>query len=145
VSLSDWQKFGWLTTHQATPDEIRALFAVADRDLNDSDVIGLSADTQLGLAYNAALQLATAALAAEGFRAARDSKHLRTIESLAFTIQLDGAAVRRFDAFRRKRNISDYERAGTSSQGEATEMKTLARDLLRRVKAWLESNHAELV
>lgn len=143
--MSDWQKFGWLTTHQATPDEIRALFAVADRDLNDSDVIGLSADTQLGLAYNAALQLATAALAAEGFRAARDSKHLRTIESLAFTIQLDGAAVRRFDAFRRKRNISDYERAGTSSQGEATEMKTLARDLLRRVKAWLESNHAELV
>jgi hypothetical protein len=45
VSLSDWQKFGWLTAHQGTPNEIRALFAVADRDLNDSDVVGLSADT----------------------------------------------------------------------------------------------------
>jgi len=145
VSLSDWQKFGWLATHQSTPDEIRALFAVADRDLHDSDVVGLSADTQLGLAYNAALQVATAALAAEGFRAARDSKHLRTIESLALTIQLDGAAVRKFDAFRRKRNVSDYERAGTASQGEAAEMKTFARDLRERVKAWLESNHAELV
>jgi hypothetical protein len=53
--------------------------------------------------------------------------------------------VRKFDAFRRKRNVSDYERAGTASQGEATEMKTFARDLRKMVKAWLDSNHAELV
>jgi hypothetical protein len=145
VSLSNWQKFGWLITHQTTPDEIRALFAVADRDLNDSDVVGLSVDTQLGLAYNAALQVATTALAAEGFRAARDSKHLRTIESLALTIQLDPAAVRKFDAFRKKRNVSDYERAGTASQREADEMKTFARDLRKKVEMWLESNHAELM
>ena len=59
-----------MTKHQATADEIRELLAVADRDLHDSDVAGLSTDTQLGLAYNAALQVATAALAAEGYRAA---------------------------------------------------------------------------
>ena len=143
--MSNWQKFGWLTKHQATSEEIRALLAVADRDLHDSDVAGLSADTQLGLVYNAALQLATAALAAEGYRAARDSKHLRTIESLALTIQLDGADVRRFDAFRRKRNISDYERAGATSELEAAEMKTFARDLQNSVAAWLKSNHSELL
>ena len=133
-----------MTKHQATADEIRELPAVADRDLHDSDVAGLSSDTRLGLAYNAALQVATAALAAEGYRAARDSKHLRTIESLALTIQLDGAVVRKFDAFRRKRNVSDYERAGTTSQREAVEMKAFAGELRRKVQVWLESNHGEL-
>jgi hypothetical protein len=132
-------------THQPTRDEVRALLAVADRDLRDSDVAGLSADTQLGLAYNAALQVATAALAASGYRAARESKHLRTIESLAFTIQLDRTDVRKFDAFRRKRNVSDYERAGATSDGEAVEMKAFARELRKRVAEWLVSNHSELL
>lgn len=105
----------------------------------------MSEDTQLGLAYNAALQAATAALAAEGYRVAREAKHLRTIESLAFTIQLESPAVRKFDAFRRKRNISDYERAGTTSPGEAAEMRAFARDLRARVQVWLETHHGELM
>jgi hypothetical protein len=104
----------------------------------------LSADTQLSLAYNAALQLAAAALAAAGYRAARESKHLRTIESLAFTIQMHRSDIRRFDAFRKKRNVSDYERAGATSETEAAEMKALATDLLRRLDEWLKQHHAEL-
>ena len=145
MSLSDWHKAGWLTPHQQTRVEVRDLLAVADRDLRDSDVAGLSADTQLGLAYNAALQLATAALAASGYRAARDSKHFRTIESLALTIGLDPRNVRKFDAFRKKRNVSDYERAGTTSDGEAAEMKAFARELRGRVVDWLAQNHGELL
>lgn len=145
MSLSDWQKFGWLTTHQSTRDEIRALLAVADRDLHDSQVAGLSTDTQLGLAYNAALQVATSALAAAGYRASRDSKHLRTIESLAFTLQLDRADVRKLDAFRKKRNVSDYERAGATSAGEAAEMKVFARELRGRVEVWLQHHHSHLL
>jgi hypothetical protein len=145
VSLSDWHKIGWLTTHRPTRDEVRGLVTVADRDLRDSDVPGLSADTQLGLACNAALQAATAALAASGYRAPRESKHLRTIETLAFTIQLDPKEVRRFDAFRKKRNVSDYERAGATSDREAAEMKDFARDLLARVAQWLALNHRDLL
>jgi hypothetical protein len=94
VTLSDWQEFGWVTTHRPTRDEIHALLALADRDLRDSGVPGLSADTQLALAYNSALQVATAALAASGFRAAREAKHYRTVESLALTIGLDRPAIR---------------------------------------------------
>ena len=145
MSLSDWLTFGWATAHAPTRDEIRALLAVADRDLKDSAVAGLSEDSQLGLAYNAALQSATAALAAEGYRVAREAKHLRTIESLAFTIRLEPAAVRKFDAFRRKRNVSDYERAGATSPSEAAEMRAFARDLRARVQAWLEGHHGELM
>jgi hypothetical protein len=143
--LNDWHKAGWLTPHKPTRDEIRALLAVADRDLKDSDVRGLSADTQLGLAYNAALQIATAALAASGFRASRDSKHYRTIESLALTVGLDRTVIRKFDAFRKKRNVADYEMAGMSSEDDAGEMKDLARQLRREADAWLKRRHSGLL
>jgi hypothetical protein len=52
--------------------------------------------------------------------------------------------IRRFDAFRKKRNVSDYERAGATSETEAAEMKALATDLLRRLDEWLKQHHAEL-
>ena len=77
MSLSDWLKFGWLTEHQPTASEIRDLFALVERDLADAEVEALSADWRLNIAYNAALQAATAALAASGFRASRESHHYR--------------------------------------------------------------------
>lgn len=144
MSLANWLRNGWLVAHKTSPQEIRDLFAVAERDLRDSDVTGLSADTQLALAYNAALQSATAALAAEGFRATRESKHVRTIESLALTVGLDRGVLTRLDAFRKKRNVGDYERAGAVSAKEAEEMRRLARDLRDQVERWLEDRHPGL-
>lgn len=145
MSLSSWRDTGWLVEHKTTPEEIRALFAVAERDLTDSAVSGLSADTQLGLAYNAALQMSTAALAAAGYRAARDRKHHWTIHSLAHTIGADAKLIARFDAFRKKRNVGDYERAGATSPKEAEEMRALARQLGGTVRKWLETAHPDLV
>src|SRR6266571_4964891 len=83
MSLTNWQAAGWLVEHKATPEEIRDLFAVAERDLKDSAVTGISSDTQLGLAYNVALQVSTAALAAAGYRAAREKKHYVTLQCKA--------------------------------------------------------------
>jgi ABC-type proline/glycine betaine transport system substrate-binding protein len=70
MSLQDWLKNGWLTEHRTSLKEIKDLLAVAERDLNDCRTArkaGLSPDWQLNIAYNAALQVATAALAAAGF------------------------------------------------------------------------------
>jgi hypothetical protein len=67
--LQDWARNGWLTEHQSSPQEIADLLALADRDLNDCRAKGSSEDWQLAIAYNAALQSATAALAANGYRA----------------------------------------------------------------------------
>ena len=75
MSLTNWHTAGWVVEHKTTPEEIRDLFAVSERDLKDSEVVGISPDTQLGLAYNAALQVCAAALAAAGYRASRDRKH----------------------------------------------------------------------
>ena len=127
MSLTNWQAAGWLVEHKATPEEIRDLFAVAERDLKDSAVTGISSDTQLGLAYNAALQVSTAALAAAGYRAAREKKHYVTLQSLIHTIGADAKLVARLDAFRKKRNVGDYERAGSTSPKEAKELRELER------------------
>jgi hypothetical protein len=86
VSLSDWERSGWLLPHRTSPREIADLLGVVERDLADSQTAGLSTDWRLNIAYNAALQAATAALAASGYRASRDQHHYRVIQSLELTI-----------------------------------------------------------
>jgi hypothetical protein len=145
MSLTGWRDAGWLGEHKPSREETRALLDVIDRDLRDSAVAAISPDTQLGLAYNAALQAATIALAASGYRASRERKHYITIPSLTYTIGTDPVAVRKLDAFRKKRNIGDYERAGSTSATEAAELRGLARVLRDDVYRWLEHHHPELL
>lgn len=145
MSLSDWERNDWIVQHRSSRKEIADLLGLADRDLRDYAAKGLSEDWQLAIAYNAALQCATAALAACGYRSSREAHHYRVIQSLAHTIGADGKLVSRLDAFRKKRNIGDYERSGSVSEQEANEIATLARQLRQDVENWLRKNHADLI
>lgn len=145
MSLKDWQLNGWLVAHTTSPQEIADLFTVADRDLQDSALSGLSSDWRLNIAYNAALQVATAALAACGYRAVREAHHFRVIQSLVYTIGLEGKTVTQFDAFRKKRNVGGYERAGMVSDHEANEMIRLAEDIRQKVESWLQEKYPDLL
>jgi hypothetical protein len=145
VSLRDWLKNGWLTEHETARQEIADLLSLIDRDLSDCQSPGLSADWRLGIAYNAALQVAVAGLAAEGYRVARESHHFRAVQSLAFTLGSDGPLIAQLDAFRKKRNISDYERAGSVSTQEAQEMIDLAGRLRDGLVRWLRRAHPDLL
>ena len=145
MSLKNWARNGWLTEHKTSSQEISDLLRVADRDLADCQAEGLSPDWHLNIAYNAALQLATAALAASGYRSSREAHHYRIIQSLELTIRIDKGLIQRLDQFRKKRNISDYERAGLVSEQEAGEMEILARDLRKKVGEWLKTNHPHLM
>ncbi|MGA2609525.1 MAG: hypothetical protein ABSH01_18960 [Terriglobia bacterium] len=89
MSLADWQKFGWLKAHKTNRNEIAELMAVVDRDLAASKTPGLHNDWSFNIAYNAALQLATAALAASGYQAERANRHYRVIDSLSLTLGTD--------------------------------------------------------
>ena len=71
MSLEDWRRNGWLKAHQTSPNEIRDQVAIADRDLKAARTPGLHNDWSFNIAYNAALQIATAALAASGYQAER--------------------------------------------------------------------------
>ena len=145
VSLRDWLQSGWVTEHKSSTQEIRDLLALTDRDLHDCRAADLSADWRFNIAYHAALQAATAALAAAGFRAARDAHHYRVIQSLAYTIAVAPGLLRRFDAFRKKRNLTSYEMGGRISDQEAKEMAAVAEKLRREVRHWIKANHPRLL
>src|SRR5438046_6125408 len=94
MSLEDWQKFGWCKAHKTNRNEIAELLAVADRDLGASKTPGLHNDWGFNIAYNAALQIATAALAASGYQAERANHHYRVIDSLSLTLEIGRASCR---------------------------------------------------
>ncbi|MCX5805626.1 MAG: hypothetical protein NT010_06090 [Proteobacteria bacterium] len=144
MSLKDWLNKGWVVAHKTSPDEINDLFGVADRDLEDCKTEGLSSHWKLAIAYNAALQMATAALAASGYRSAREAHHYRVIQSLRYTIKADNSLIAQFDKFRKKRNIGGYERALAVSDQEASEMLVLAKRLHEDIEDWLKENYPEL-
>jgi len=146
MTLQDWLKSSWLIEHQTSPQEIQGLLAVVDRDLADAQVKGLSADARFNMAYNAALQSAIAALTAAGYRVAKgESHHHRAIQSLAHTLGCEANLVAKLDKFRKKRNISGYELAGTTSDQEAGEMFQTAKTLRAEVQAWLRKEHPGLL
>ena len=145
MSLSDWVKAQWLNEQKSGREEIGNLLGVADRDLRDCQIKGLSEDARLAIAYNGALQSAMAALAAAGFRPSRDAHHYRTILSLELTIGADSKLIAKFDAFRKKRNLGDYSIAGSTSKKEADEMVALAQQLRKEVEDWIRANYPQLL
>ena len=145
MTLTDWLRNGWLQPHSTSPDEIANLLAVADRDLAAAQLPGLVADWRLAIAYNAALQLANAALAAAGYRTTHESHHYRAIQTLTETVGADSKFVATLEKFRKKRHQASYEIAGAVADHEVEEMQELARRLAKMVRASLASRHPELM
>lgn len=142
MSFADWVNNGWLVAHTSSKQEIANLLGIVARDLKDSQAKGVSNDWRFAIAYNAALQAATAALAAAGYRATRESRHYRVIQSLEFTVRKDAKFIQNFDAFRKKRNVSNYDIGGGISNREVEEMIGIAQ---QDVEQWMRTNHASLL
>jgi hypothetical protein len=102
MSLQSWLQNSWLVPHTTSPEEIKNLLAISDRDLLTCQMKQLPADWRCTIAYNAALQAATAALAAAGYRAARDNHHYRVIQSLEFTTAAGRKFIDALDGFRKE-------------------------------------------
>ena len=145
MSLRNWLTNGWLVEQETSRRQIQDLLAIAERDMSDCQTAGLSADWKLNIAYNAAMQLATAALAAEGYRASREAHHYRVVQSLEFTAKAERTRVNELDGFRKKRNLTEYDRAGTVSEREAAEMAELAGKIQAMIVEWLRAEHPDLL
>ena len=145
MSLQSWLQNSWLVQHTSSADEIKNLLAISDRDLTACQVKQLPADWRCAIAYNAALQAATAALAAAGYRATRDNHHYRVIQSLEFTTAPGRKFIDTLDGFRKKRNVSSYDVAGAVSGKEADEMFGLATSLRADVEKWIRATHPKLL
>jgi hypothetical protein len=66
------------------------------------------------------------------------------IDSLSLTLGTDAGSITKFDILRKKRNISDYERADTISASDVEEMRSLAEKLRVDFEAWIQNNHPQL-
>jgi hypothetical protein len=98
------------------------------------------------IAFNAALAAATTALRASGYRApTQPGHHLRSIDSLEYTINASPKTIQRLKSFSSKRNKSVYDVASVISEQELTEMIKIASELQNQVTAWLQNSHPELV
>lgn len=144
MNLTDWLNEKLITPHKPSPGEIADLLHICDRDLEKVKIIELGPDWRLSIAHNAALQAATAALAASGYKARSQGQHYIVLHSLSFTLNLSPAVIKRLDKFRQKRNVSDYERAGAVTEQEAKEMVTMAIKLRADVEKWLRTNYPDL-
>ena len=143
-----WKKLladGRLKKHTTSPEEIADLFRIVDRDLADAMIPQLSSDRRFITAYNAILQLATIALHAAGYRTASSGHHRTTLRALPEILDPEVKDLAGyFDACRRKRNVTDYDRAGEISDAETEEIVNAAKEFRKTVLEWLEEGHPEL-
>lgn len=145
MTLEDWVKEDKLKTHTTSPQEIQSLFKVIERDIADAGVTAVSADRRFATAYNAALQLATVALLASGYRVtAGKGHHFVAISSLQFT--MGEAALSRMkylNVCRQARNKTSYDRAGVTEEQEVTELLEEVSQFRQDVLDWLSQHYAQ--
>lgn len=139
-------EYGWLKREATSPDEVQSLLGIVERGLADAKVETISTDLRFIAAFNSALVTATAALRAVGYRVSSQSgHHLKTIESLEFTLPGGGRFVQRFKVLSNKRNRSSYDAAGMVSDQDLKSVTGLAIELREKLRAWLREEHPRLL
>lgn len=146
MSLKGLLADGRIRPHKTSAKEVADLLRVVDRDLADAGVAQLSTDRRFATAYNAALQLATIALHAAGYRTAATGHHWATLHVLPEIMGPQSLARADYlDSCRSKRNVTDYDRAGEISNKELREILAEVRRFRADLLAWLGKNHPALL
>ena len=87
MSLEQWLANSWIKRLSPSAEDVGDLLAIADRELSDASLQGISIDGRYTHAYDAVRCLAEAALHASGYDVPKGSQqHERMIESLRFTV-----------------------------------------------------------
>ncbi len=147
MSLQQWLDNSWINKSTPSREEIVGLVQVAERNLADASLEGLSPDGRFSLAYDTVRSLCQAALTASGFVVPKGGRqHERVIESLKFTLGSEWVAeTDYFDVCRRRRHKSIYERSGINQPRDADQVLESAKKLLTATKEWLQHDHPDLI
>lgn len=125
------------------PDKahIGKLLTAAQRNIDDAQLAGLSAENRFDAAYKAVMQLAMVALNANGFRTltSKPGHHQTAIQTLPLTVGLPQAQVIVLDALRKQRNLADYS-GDLVPDSAVLACLEAALSLMAHVRAWLTSN-----
>lgn len=145
MSLRDSLNDGHLKPHRASVREIAGLLRLADRDLADAAVAGLSADRRFAIVYNAALQLATIPLLVRGYRTRGAGHHWVTFRLLPDTMgNAEQELADYFEQCRTRRNRVDYDRVGTVRDVEVEELRCEVQAFRGMILDWLDARHPQL-
>lgn len=123
MSLGDLFKFGKLQEHKTSPEEIKSLFEICQRNLKDASQTNISLDLRFISAYQAGLAAAEALLYCFGYKAPKGNYHYMTWEALRNVP--DGylnKTVVLFNSARQKRAEAFYDHAGVTSESEFNEL-----------------------
>ena len=128
------------------PPTIQRLLEAAQSSLTDAQLPNLSTEGRFDMAYKAIMQAANAALQANGFRTltSKPGHHQTMIQTLPRTIGLDKATMVLLDQLRKQRNVIDYD-GDLVSESLAGEAIKQAKDLLTRVRDWIEKHQPHLL
>lgn len=139
-------RIGQLREHPPDGEEIDRLLAAAARNLRDSRVRAVSAETRFDAAYKAIMQAALAALMVHGFRpdTKRPGHHATVVQALALTVGLAPPRIAVLDTLRRQRNVADYTGEDVDDS-TAAHCAAEAEHLLREVTDWLRINRPGLL
>lgn len=137
-----------LSLDAVAPDKahISKLLAAAERNLADTKLQGLSTENRFDAAYKAIMQLAMAALNANGYRTitSKPGHHQTAIQTLPTSIGLAPAKVIVLDALRKQRNLSDYS-GDLVPEAVVVECRASASELMTHTRAWLAAHRPDLL
>ncbi|MGH1430966.1 MAG: hypothetical protein ACRBB4_07605 [Neptuniibacter sp.] len=104
--LDNLVKINQMKVEPPDKKEFEGMLRAGDTKLKDSQIPGLSEDSQFSLAYSAAHAFALAALRWHGYRS--DSRYL-VFQCLGHTLGLSKAKWRVLDKCHKVRNLAEYE------------------------------------
>jgi hypothetical protein len=120
--------------------------SIVERSLNDARVEAISDDFRFQAAFAGALNAATLALRASGYRTrVQTGHHQKILESLELTIQASPKLIRKLLLFSKKRNATSYDSAGSVSQQDLQQVIKVADELQKSVMVWVREHHPELM
>lgn len=91
-------------------DAIKRLVTAAERNIADSKITATSSENRFDAAYKAIMQIANAALQANGYRTltSKPGHHQTMIQLLSQTLGANNNTIILLDIMRKQRNVADY-------------------------------------
>lgn len=126
-------------------EELQRLLRKANTRLQDAKSESISPESRFDLAYEGVLQLALAALRANGYRpGSKGGHHVIALQSLPKSIAYPKQKIRLLDEFRRQRAIGLYDGSFDPTESEVQALLETGIDLQKHLDEWLDQNHPEL-
>jgi len=136
------------TLEKINPDSaaITRLLNAAKRNIADAKITAVSAENRFDAAYKAIMQLANAALQANGYRTLTSvpGHHRTMIQALGQTVGVDAQTMVLLDALRKQRNVADYS-GDLVPESAVRDCVKAAEKLLQSVTEWISTNRPDLL